>query len=501
MQPAATIAPGQIGAYRLVRQIGAGGMGAVWLAEHAMLGRRAAVKVLHPVFTAQPEVVTRFFNEARAASTIADPGIVQIFDYGHHVDGSAYIVMELLEGEPLDKRLARTGKLAVADALRVIRQVAASLAAAHTRGIVHRDLKPENIFLTPDAEVAGGERAKLLDFGIAKLSADGDAGVKTQTYAVLGTPLYMSPEQCRGAGGVDQRSDVYALGCVLFMLIAGEPPFAGDGIGEIIAMHLREPAPRLAARAPWVPHELDEAVARCLAKDPDERFASATELAAVLDGIKERISVTQVTPSSSIVSARSATTTLSAGALATRNDHVRSGGGRVVLAAGGSTALALVVFLAMARGGDSPAVTIDAPPVAVAAIDAAPPEPPPAVTLVVVDERPARAREQLARLAATRVACTTRELDPWARPIRVTCTRQRGGTQITAMSSGEDGRADTADDLTSSRFSKAVPVVPESPAPTLDPTPTPEVATPTPEVPTPVPSPCPLDDRGPVCRR
>src|SRR5512140_855771 len=132
----------QVGAYRLVQQIGEGGMGAVWLAEHTMLGRRAAIKLLHPMFTTRPDIVTRFFNEARAATAIADPGIVQIFDFGQHVDGSAYIVMELLDGEPLDRRLSRFGAISASDALRIIRQVAGSLGAAHARGIVHRDLKP-----------------------------------------------------------------------------------------------------------------------------------------------------------------------------------------------------------------------------------------------------------------------------------------------------------------------------------------------------------------------
>jgi serine/threonine-protein kinase len=129
----------QIGAYRVLRQIGEGGMGSVWLAEHAMLGRRAALKMLHAEFSSRPEVVTRFFNEAKAATAIPDPGIVQIFDFGHHIDGSAYIVMELLDGEPLDKRLERVGALPVPDALRIMRQVSSTLGAAHARGIVHRD--------------------------------------------------------------------------------------------------------------------------------------------------------------------------------------------------------------------------------------------------------------------------------------------------------------------------------------------------------------------------
>ncbi|HEU4732292.1 MAG TPA: serine/threonine-protein kinase, partial [Kofleriaceae bacterium] len=256
----------QIGAYRVLQQIGQGGMGSVWLAEHTILGRRAAIKLLHPMFMARPDIVMRFFNEARAATTIADPGIVQIFDFGTHSDGCAYIAMEMLEGEPLDKRLKRLGRMAIPDALRILRQIASTLGVAHQRGIVHRDLKPENIFLVRDPEVIGGERAKVLDFGIAKLT--GEQGAHTNTSTVMGTPAYMSPEQCRGAGRVDQRSDVYSLGCVLFALVTGGPPFEAEGTGEIIAMHLRERPPAPSGRVRGIPRELDLLVVRCLAKDP-----------------------------------------------------------------------------------------------------------------------------------------------------------------------------------------------------------------------------------------
>jgi serine/threonine-protein kinase len=161
-----------IGQYRVLRKIGEGGMGAVFLAEHTLIGRRAAIKVLLPELSQRREIVDRFFNEARATTAVSDPGIVQVFDFGFHTDASAYIVMEFLEGEPLDARLKRLGTVAVADALRITRQVSGSLAAAHARGIVHRDLKPDNIFMVRDAEAIGGERPKILDFGIAKLSAD-----------------------------------------------------------------------------------------------------------------------------------------------------------------------------------------------------------------------------------------------------------------------------------------------------------------------------------------
>jgi eukaryotic-like serine/threonine-protein kinase len=271
-----------VGNYQIIRKLGEGGMGAVYLAQHTLLGRRAALKMLLPLLSARPDVVNRFFNEARATTSITDPGIVQIFDFGYHTDGSAYIVMEYLEGEPLDARLAKLGRLAVVDALRLTRQVCSSLAAAHARNIVHRDLKPENIYLVRDNEVASGERPKLLDFGIAKLSDDHPGKVKTHTGALMGTPLYMSPEQCRGASELDHRSDVYAMGCVLFHLISGAPPFDGDGMGDIIAAHLREPAPLLSSRAPGVAPNIDALVARCLAKRPEERFQSMQELAAAI---------------------------------------------------------------------------------------------------------------------------------------------------------------------------------------------------------------------------
>jgi len=270
---------GVLGQYRIVKKLGEGGMGAVYLAEHTLLGRRAAVKVLQPNLSSNQDIVQRFFNEARAATAIADPGIVQIFDFGYHTDGSAYIVMEFLEGEPLDARLKRHGRLAPEEALRLLRQVASSLHAAHSRGIIHRDLKPENIFLVADREVAGGERAKILDFGIAKLSNNADSKVKTHTAAIMGTPMYMSPEQCRGAGHVDHRSDLYSLGCVLYHLVVGRVPFDGEGIGEIIAAHMMSAPPVPSQQAPGIPPGVDQLILRLLAKRPEERFANAGELA------------------------------------------------------------------------------------------------------------------------------------------------------------------------------------------------------------------------------
>src|SRR5688500_8255269 len=168
-----------IGQYRVSKKLGEGGMGAVYVAEHSIIGRTTALQVLLLQLSAHQDVVQRFFNEARAATAINDLGICEIVDFGYHTGGSAFIVMEYLEGETLDARLRRHGRLHPHDAVRIMRQVASSLGSAHARGIIHRDLKPENIFMVRDAEVAGGERAKVLDFGIAKLTGDSGSKVKT----------------------------------------------------------------------------------------------------------------------------------------------------------------------------------------------------------------------------------------------------------------------------------------------------------------------------------
>jgi serine/threonine-protein kinase len=269
----------QIGSYRIVKPLGAGGMSEVFVAEHGLLGRRAAIKLLRPRLSRQSDVVRRLFNEARIMTAIANPGIVQIFDFGFHTDGSAYIVMELLDGETLDARLARVGPIAVTEALRLVRQVASALCAAHARGVVHRDLKPENIFVTHDADAAGGERAKVLDFGIAKLI--GDRGIATEETMVLGTPPFMSPEQCRGAASVEQRSDVYSLGCVLFTMVTGRPPFDSAGPCEVLEMHQLQPPPVPSACAPGIPAAVDELVLRCMAKDPAERYTACELVRAI----------------------------------------------------------------------------------------------------------------------------------------------------------------------------------------------------------------------------
>ncbi|MBA3396354.1 MAG: serine/threonine protein kinase [Deltaproteobacteria bacterium] len=267
-----------LGNYRVTARLGAGGMGTVWTAEHQLLGSRAAIKVLLPEMSVHPKIVQRFFDEARAATRIQDPGIVTVLDFGWH-EQSAYLVMEHLSGETMADRVARLHLVPPLQAMRLLQQCAIAMAAAHARGIVHRDLKPDNIFLVADAAVTGGERIKILDFGIAKLIDDGDPGHShTKTGMIMGTPAFMSPEQCRGSGGVDHRTDIYALGCVLFVMLCGRPPFVEASAGDMIASHLRQPPPVPSSIVPNLSADVDALVLRCLEKEPERRFQTMTEL-------------------------------------------------------------------------------------------------------------------------------------------------------------------------------------------------------------------------------
>jgi eukaryotic-like serine/threonine-protein kinase len=273
-----------VGSYRIEAKLAEGGMGAVYRASHILLGRPAAVKVLLPELSRNHEIVNRFFNEARAATAIRHPGIVEIYDFGYMESGFAYIAMELLDGEPLSRRLAAAGRLDESTALLYTRGIASALAAAHQRGIVHRDLKPDNIFLVPDPDMPTGVRCKLLDFGIAKVAeaARGGEATKTRTGSVMGTPTYMSPEQCRGAGEVDHRSDLYALGCILYEMVTGRPPFNAEGVGEIIGMHLFMAPTPPSQVAPGVSANVEGLVMSLLQKDASQRIQTAAEIVRLL---------------------------------------------------------------------------------------------------------------------------------------------------------------------------------------------------------------------------
>lgn len=273
--------------YRIIRQIGEGGMGLVYEAEHVAIEKRVALKVLRDDFSSRPEVVERFKQEAKSASRIGNEHIVDISDFGVTPSGASYFVMELLEGEDLANVLQREGSLPVERAVDIILQCAKALGAAHAKGIVHRDMKPENIFLTnrdgrPDF-------VKIVDFGIAKMSdieTPGAPGRKlTKTGMIFGTPEYMSPEQAAGKS-LDHRVDIYALAVILFEMITGRVPFVGDTFMGILTQHMFEDPPKLEEVNPNA--EIPEAVAafiyRGLAKEREERFQSCDEMASALRG-------------------------------------------------------------------------------------------------------------------------------------------------------------------------------------------------------------------------
>ncbi|WP_428266165.1 protein kinase domain-containing protein [Haliangium sp.] len=270
-----------LGSYQITGELSAGGMGAVYKGVHTLIGRSAAIKVLLPELSEDPEFVQRFFNEAKATAAIGHPGIVEILDFGFDdQDGGAYLVMELLDGLPMTRLLG--APMDPERALALCSHVLSALGAAHAKGIVHRDLKPGNIMVVPDPGVAFGERTKLLDFGIAKLIHNQDESFKTRTGLVMGTPTYMAPEQCRGAGRVDHRADLYAMGCILFHMLCGQPPFMSDGAGEVLGMHQFLPAPSPRSLCDQIDPELDALVLRLLAKSPDDRPATAEDVRAAL---------------------------------------------------------------------------------------------------------------------------------------------------------------------------------------------------------------------------
>ena len=284
--------PSTIGSYRIVRVIGEGGMGKVYEAVHEAIERRVAIKVLHREFAGNDELTARFFNEARAVNRIEHAGLVQISDDGQQPDGAAYIVMEYLKGESLSKRIERSGgKLSAPEVISLNLQIADALAAAHAKDVIHRDLKPENVMLLPDPHMPGGERTKLLDFGIAKVREQGDQPrVQTKTAQLMGTPYYMSPEQCEGAGRVDAKSDVYSLGIMMFEMLAGKLPFDADGPGKILGLHMFAPPPLLKEAAPEVPDELAALVQSLLVKEREQR-PSMPDVVAKLTALADQYSL------------------------------------------------------------------------------------------------------------------------------------------------------------------------------------------------------------------
>jgi serine/threonine-protein kinase len=265
-------------AYRIVRVVGEGGMGRVYEARHTRLGnKRFAVKMLHAEYARQPDVVARFQREAEAASGIAHPNVLDVYDVHHTEDGRPYLVGEFLEGEEFGDFLERSGKIAPALAVRIVRQLCQALGAAHARGIVHRDMKPENVFLVGNPQ---RPTVKVIDFGISKV---GDAGgtALTRTGMIMGTPSYMAPEQARGEK-VDPRADVYAVGAILYRALTGKKPFDGDDPSVTLTQVLTEDPERPRAREPSIPQALELVIQKAMSKNPADRYPSMAELEADL---------------------------------------------------------------------------------------------------------------------------------------------------------------------------------------------------------------------------
>jgi serine/threonine-protein kinase len=265
------------GKYEIVSPIGEGGMGSVYRARRLLIGDEVAVKVLHAKFVNDAPLVERFRREARAAAQLHHPNIVTIHDYGEARgrEGFAYIVMELVHGESLRALLRRGGRMDAARAVSLMRDMCAGVGAAHRRGIVHRDLKPDNIIVVPADEDSPAERVKVVDFGIAKLRDMAADGTLTEAGAVVGTPFYMSPEQCKGEP-LDARADVYSLGALLHEMLAGSPPFNATSLAGIILKHVSEPPPPLPVDVAASP-ALRDAIKRALSKDPGARQRDASE--------------------------------------------------------------------------------------------------------------------------------------------------------------------------------------------------------------------------------
>jgi serine/threonine-protein kinase len=265
-----------IGNYKITAKLGEGGMGVVYLAEHPVIGRKVALKAIHPELSRNPEVVSRFMTEAKSVNQIGNEHIVDVSDFGNTGDGEFYFIMEFLQGEALSDRLRREHLFEGNRALQIAAQVADALASSHSHGIIHRDLKPENIFLITRG--ASRDFVKVLDFGLAKLT-QGEEKVshKTRTGSVMGTPYYMAPEQCEGKANIDQRADVYSLGVILFEMMTGKVPFGGEGYGEIIVKHITLPPPSPRAINPAITPAQEAVLLRSLGKHRNERFQTMDE--------------------------------------------------------------------------------------------------------------------------------------------------------------------------------------------------------------------------------
>ena len=295
-----SIGEGQaLGNYRVLKKIGTGGMGAVFLAEHPLIGKKVALKVIHQELAGNKEVVGRFFQEAKAVNKIGSEHIVEIHDFGQSDNGEHFFIMEYLEGQTLADVLTAAKVLDVQRTLHICAQIANGLAAAHACGIIHRDLKPDNIMLVP--RMGDPDFVKVLDFGLAKMFADAGASKLTAQGVVLGTPQFMSPEACESRQEIDHRADIYSLGVLMFQMLTGQVPFDGESMGEILVKHVTQPPPAPRGLNPAVPPAVEQIVLRCLAKQPDARFATMKDVReALLNADSYLASSPPVMPSSGV---------------------------------------------------------------------------------------------------------------------------------------------------------------------------------------------------------
>lgn len=274
----------KLGDYEVIARVGTGGMGAVFEARHPVIGKRVAVKVLHPVFAADPKVIERFINEARVVNAIGHPAVVDIFSFGKTASGMPYFVMEFLKGRSVFDVLEQEGALPMGRALDLISQLLDVLDKAHAAGVVHRDLKPQNLFVE---EGPNGQRLRVLDFGIAK-SLTSELKQQLTGSAILGTPGYMAPEQINSEP-VTPRTDLYSTGAVLFELLTGRAVYAGTNVGQLLIKALHEEAPRASSLKPDLPKEVDDLVARLLSREAARRPATAKEVLELVRGIQQRL--------------------------------------------------------------------------------------------------------------------------------------------------------------------------------------------------------------------
>jgi serine/threonine-protein kinase len=417
--------------YRIIRIIGEGGMGAVYEGENVRINRRVAIKVLHAGLTANEEVAQRFEREAQAAGRIGNDHILEVIDLGTLANGDRFIVMELLDGEPLSSRISARKRLTPFELAPLVRQSLVGLGAAHRAGIVHRDLKPDNIFILK-SKAGQKDFVKIIDFGISKFQPLAGDGMKmTRTGAVMGTPYYMSPEQASGSHEADQRSDLYSIGVMMFEAVTGQVPFDGTTFNQLMFKIVLSDVPRPESLVPDLDPAFATLISKAMARDPAQRFQSADQFIAAIDAWLKTGQAVSVPPTADPAAAAlvpggvkpaaaGAPTPATSGSWSQSSDHhlPLKKGPSVGLIAGLVVGLLVVgggVAYALLAGGSKEAAQPTAPSAAVAAEPPAPstPEVKPAEPTPTVAPTPPPAASASVAPSAAPVAAPAR---PAARP-------------------------------------------------------------------------------------